>query len=234
MKKTPIGNSYTLYDSLLKEKHLLIAGSTGSGKSVVINGMMHSLMFDSFKDIRGGKQVILIDPKRVELSIYKKLPHCIEYASEPQGMIQALQKGMTIIEKRFKAMQAQGIRKYSGNGIYIFIDEFADLMTTNKKQTVPLIQRIAQIGRASNVHLVLATQTPIAKILPTEIKCNFDSRIALRTRSKQDSRNIIEQSGCETLPPYGYAFYMQPQKIDLIEVPMIEESELMRLINHWK
>lgn len=176
---------------------------------------------------------ILIDPKRVELAQYKALPHVIQYASEPDTMRKALYNAMQICESRYKAMQRDGQRKYSGGDLYIIIDEFADLMTTQKRLIMPTVQRLAQIGRAAKVHIILATQTPIAKVLPTEIKCNFDSRLALRTRSAQDSRNITGFTGCEKLPRFGYAYYMTPEKTSLQPVPMIDENELAARVKWW-
>lgn len=130
-------------------------------------------------------------------------------------------------------MQQAGVRKYQGGDVYIIIDEFADLVTTQGRTVKPIIQRLAQIGRAARVHIILATQTPIAKVLPTEIKCNFDSRVGLRTRSAQDSRNILGFSGLESLPRYGQGIYMTPDGEQLYNVPMIPEEELNRLITWW-
>lgn len=230
---SPTGNRYKLYADMLKQPHLLIAGATGSGKSVVINALIYTALYCFPSSGSGGVKFILIDPKRVELSQYKDLPHTIEYASEPDTMRQALNKAMQLCENRYKFMQTNGEKKYSGGDIYIIIDEFADLMTTQKRLIMPVIQRLAQIGRAAKVHIILATQTPIAKVIPTEIKCNFDSRVALRTRSAQDSRNITGLKGCETLPRYGYAYYMTPEQNQITVVPMIDESELEKRVNWW-
>lgn len=176
---------------------------------------------------------ILIDPKRVELIKYKDLPHTIKYASEPAEMYDALQMSMNITENRYKAMQKAETVKYTGPGVYIIIDEFADLILTDKR-VKPLIQRLAQIGRAAAVHIVLATQTPIAKVIPTEIKCNFDARCGLRTRSAQDSRNILGFTGLETLPRYGQCIYMDPENTGKYIVPYVDAETLQKHINHWK
>lgn len=227
---TPEGDYYTLYKDMLSQKHLLIAGATGSGKSVVVNGMIYTALFKSPAKV----QFILIDPKRVELVDYKELPHTIEYASEPVEMVQALQKAMEITENRFTDMQKKRIKQYDGGHVYVVIDEFADLMTTNRKQVQPLIQRLAQLGRAANVHIILATQCPLAKVIPTEIKVNFDSRIGLRTGSAQDSRNILSVTGCETLPPYGKGYYKKPMGIELINIPMYPAADIEKMLAHWK
>ena len=224
---------YDLYDNMANQPHLLIAGATGSGKSVVINGIVNNIMFRFPLDRPDGAQMILIDPKRVELAMYKNLPHTIRYASEPCEMLSALTEAMTITERRYKAMQKRGERKYSGSDIYVIIDEFADLMTTQRRMVAPLIQRLAQIGRAARVHIILATQTPIAKVLPTEIKCNFDSRVGLRTRSAQDSRNILGETGLECLPRFGQGVYMTPEGEQLYNIPYIDDDTLGKLVAHW-
>jgi S-DNA-T family DNA segregation ATPase FtsK/SpoIIIE len=149
-------------------------------------------------------------------------------------MVQALETAMTITETRYKEMQRQRVKQYSGAAVYIIIDELADLMTTNKKQVQPLIQRLAQIGRAANVHIIAATQCPLSAVIPTPIKVNFDSRVGLRTRSRQDSRNILGVPGCELLPRYGQGYYMTPAGLTLYNIPMYSPQELRDRVNYWK
>ena len=227
--KTPGGVVYDLYIDMLKQPHLLIAGATGSGKSVVINGIMYTALHDSPARIK----FILIDLKRVELSAYRYTPHCITYADSAPAAVKALNQALQIIETRYEKMQRQRVKKYTGAGVYIVIDEFADLMTTARRQIQPLIQRIAQIGRAAGVHLIVATQCPIREVIPTQIKCNFDSRVALRTRSQQDSRNILGFTGCELLPRYGQGYYMTPEGMTLYIIPMIPDHDLDYICNWW-
>ena len=237
---SPIGDTYNLYADMLKQTHLLIVGATGSGKSVVINGIIHTALFHC----PNKNSFVLIDPKRVELSEYKNLPHTLLYASEPYSIVSALETVMNEIENRYRVMQRNNVRNwdrfialYPNKGycenLYVIIDELADLMTTNKKQVLPLIQRIAQIGRAANVHIIAATQCPLSTVIPTALKVNFDSRVGLRTRSAQDSRNILGFNGCEELPRYGYGYYMTPELTDLFEFHMYDNAERQRVINHW-
>lgn len=228
--KTPPGQVYSLYRDMLKQPHLLIAGATGSGKSVVINGLVYTAMYNSPAAV----QFILIDPKRVELVDYKPLPHTLMYASEPGEMVEALEKAMEITESRYKAMQRQRVKKYPGGALYVIIDELADLMTTARRQVQPLIQRLAQIGRAANVHIIAATQCPLATVIPTPIKVNFDSRVALRTRSAQDSRNILDLTGCELLPRYGQGYYMTPDGLKLYNIPMQPQEDINALVKYWQ
>ena len=228
--RTPPGSYYSLYKNMLEQPHLLVAGATGSGKSVVINGLIYTALYDSPAAV----QFILIDPKRVELVDYKPLPHTLQYASEPGDMVQALEKAMTITEARYKVMQRDRVKKYQGGGVYVIIDELADLMTTDRRHVQPLLQRLAQIGRAANVHIIAATQCPLAAVIPTPIKVNFDSRVALRTRSAQDSRNILGVKGCELLPRYGQGYYMTPDGLTLYNIPMQTPDEIAALVTYWK
>lgn len=226
---TPAGQVYTLYKDMLIQPHLLIAGATGSGKSVIINGIIHTALYHSPATVG----FILIDPKRVELAEYRYLPHCLCYASEPADMLHALGYAMDLTETRYKAMQRRGVRKYDGGDVYVIIDELADLMTTQKRAVTPLIQRLCQIGRAARIHVIAATQCPIAAVIPTPIKCNFDARVGLRTRSGQDSRNIIGKPGLEELPRYGQGYYMTPDGEHLYNIPMIDDADRARLIEYW-
>ena len=207
--KTPEGQRSALYADMLNQSHVLLAGATGSGKSTVINGMIHAALYNAPSTV----MFVLIDPKKVELVKYADLPHTMRYASEPKEMLDALKYSLQIVDTRFKEMQRQRVTEYTGADVYVIVDELADLMTTAsiKKEAAQVLQRIAQIGRAAHVHLIAATQCPIAAVIPTPIKCNFDCRMALRTASAQDSRNIIGVKGAENFPdprrdgcPYGY------------------------------
>lgn len=226
---TPGGSVYDLFSDMARQPHLLIAGATGSGKSVVVNGIIYNLLHSGPAE----NGLILIDPKRVELSAYKKTPHCLRYASEQDTMPDALQYAMQLTEHRYKAMQRTGDKKYPGGSIYVIIDELADLMTTQKNAVQPLLQRLCQIGRAANVHVIACTQCPLRDVIPTAIKVNFDCRVALRTRSAQDSRNILGLTGCELLPRYGQGYYMTPEGLTLYKIPMYSKEQTEQLIKYW-
>ena len=224
---TPAGEFPRLYYDILNNAHILIAGASGSGKSVVINGLIYTALYKSPASVR----FICIDLKRVELLDYKNLPHSIAYADDVKSALDALQYALDIIEKRFAIMEKQRVKLYNGPDIYVIIDEMADLLTTAKRQAVPLIQRICQIGRAARVHLIGATQH--IPTIPTAIRVNFDCRLGLRTQTKQDSRNIIGVNGCEILPRYGYGFYIRPEGMQLYKLPMIDENRLKTMVDYW-
>lgn len=227
----PGGRYSLLYNDMAKQTHLLIAGRTGSGKSVVVNGIIHAMLCQYSCN---EEQLILVDPKRVELSQWKNTPHCLFYSADnPVDRLQALNLAVTMIERRFEQMDAKGIKKYDGGDIHVVIDELADIMTTQKNDVLPLLQRIGQIGRAAKVHLIACTQCPTAQILSTQLRCNFDSILGLRTRSAQDSRNIIGIKGCEHLPDHGQGYYVTPSSEGIVELPMIPEDHLEKLATHW-
>lgn len=232
---TPEGQYSTLYRDMLEQPHLLIAGATGSGKSVVVNGIMSTALYHSPAAV----QFILIDMKFVELSDYRRLPHTLQYAETPAQAVAALQRAVNLSMTRYKDMQRRHLKKYDGSAVYVVIDELADLMTTSKRQVQPLIQRLCQIGRAANIHVIAATQCPLAAVIPTPIKVNFDSRVALRTSCAQDSRNILGRTGCELLPDpetekRGEGYYKHGCKIEHYNIPKIPESEIARLVDYWR
>lgn len=231
---TPAGEYSRLFASMLHDNHLLIAGATGSGKSTVVNGIITTALYNSPAVAR----FILIDPKRCELRQYAQLPHTVTYADRPAQFVPALQTALDICEARFADAQRRNLREYDGSHIYIIIDELAYLMTTQKREVLPLLQQIAMIGRAARVHIIACTQSPVAAVIPTPLKCNFDSRLAMRTATAQDSRNIIGVKGCEALPDpkregKAFGYYRQGANTVLYILPMVSESERKRLIDHW-
>ena len=227
--KTPASAVYDLFTDMAAQPHLLVAGATGSGKSVVVNGIIYGLLHKG----PATAGLILIDPKRVELNQYRRVPHCIRYASEPDAMLEALRAAMNITESRYREMQRTGSRKYAGGDVYVIIDELADLMTTQKKGVLPLLQRLCQIGRAARVHVIACTQCPLAQIIPTPVKVNFDARVALRTRSAQDSRNILGTTGCELLPRYGQGYYMTPEGTNKWIIPYVTDDQINEVTAWW-
>lgn len=219
---------WTWCDELLERPHILIAGSTGSGKSVLINSMLYTLLTYQPNE----KQLVLIDPKRVELYAYKRVPHCVGYASEIPDTISLLRKACEVMDTRYRAMQSEGKKMYDGADIYIVIDEFADLMTLTK-DAEPLIQRLAQLGRAARMHLWIATQAPNRAILKANIVLNLTDRIALHCNDPVESRQILGQKGAETLPRYGKAIYKGDGQLTLCCVPLTPEADLAERINFW-
>lgn len=233
--RTPGGRVSSLYLELIDRPHLLIAGATGSGKSVTVNGLIYSLLATASP---ARCQFVLIDPKRVELSQYAPLPHTFRYACDPDDMIDALQDATKEIDRRYAVMQAHGIREYTGPDMYVIVDELADLMTTQKKAALPPLQRIAQVGRAAHVHLIACSQNVLAVTIPTVLKCNFSSVLGLRTATAQQSRFLIAAPGCELLPDpkragHAYGYLRDGADLTRCELYMHTEEELDAIVRYW-
>ena len=205
---SPVKTRLKLYADMLNVPHLLIGGTTGSGKSVLIN----QLITTGIAYTPAHKQFILIDPKRVELYKYAHLPHCMYYADTPERIENALTESIRVMEERFERMRAQGL--------------------TMSDQS-PLIQRLAQLGRAARMHVIAATQCPLREVIPTPIKVNFDNRICLRTRNAQDSRNIMGESGGEKLPPYGECYWAGPMGTKRTILPLYKPEAVEQIMDFW-
>lgn len=227
---SPGGSMPGLFSDMMKQPHLLIAGASGSGKSVLVNGIICSIL----KYHPNQKRLILIDPKRTELNEYSDMPHALRHATEPDEIPLALSYATELIESRYKAMKRTRERVYNGADVYIIIDELADLMTTQRKQVTPLIQRICQIGRAARVHLIAATQCPLAKIIPTEIKVNFTAVAGLHTLTRQHSRNIIDMPGCELLPMFGQCIYRTPSGVSKYNIPYTTPADIQEITDYYR
>lgn len=235
--KTPEGQRSALYNDMLQQVHMLIAGATGSGKSTVVNGMIHAALYNSPAKV----QFILIDPKGTELDMYARLPHTIQYAQTSTECLEALQNAMNITRNRFDSMKRKGLREYDGAHIYIVIDELMYLFNRPdvKRQAMNTLQDILVIARAARVHVIACTQNPTTATIPATLRCNFDSRLGLRTTTAQDSRNITGVKGCElfpnpTLAHTAYGYYMHGGENEVYELTRIEDEEIQRLITYWK
>ena len=231
---TPGGSVYNLFETMAGKPHLLIAGATGSGKSVVENGIIYNLLHRGPSKIR----FILLDPKRVELVQYANVPHTLKYACTDKDIIEALALAESIIEKRFSEMQKRKIRMYDGSDIYIIIDELAHLMASLKKETLPILKRIAMVSRASKIHIIACTQTVKADILPTTLTCNIDNRVALRTSTAQQSRMIIDVAGCEKFPDpsvehRALCYFRDGANLTCYNVPRYTEQQTNDMIDYW-
>ena len=184
---TPGQKTWDLFTDILNQPHTLIAGSTGSGKSVAMNGIISTVLnrlpFDQARnDGPDGAQMILIDPKRVELARYKTMPHVLEYASgqNPEAWLNAMKTAVAIMDKRYNKMEKSGLLDYNGGDLYVFIDEWASINSkTNplRSECVSQLLRLVSEGRAAKVHVIMATQVPKANIIPTEIRDNFIARL---------------------------------------------------------
>lgn len=228
---TPTGTIYRLYADMLTQGHVLIAGTTGSGKSVVLNGLISTVLFDG----PGSKSMVLIDPKRVELVAFKNVPHCIGYASELEEISELLDRVLLTMDSRYQQMAAKGLKTWDKGTIYVMIDELADLVLGSPDILRKLV-RIGCVGRAAGIYQIACTQVPNRKILPAELQVNFPAQLALRCRTKIESRQVIQIPGAEKLPLYGSGLYWTPKLLNVqrVTIPKIPDAEITRLINHWR
>lgn len=233
---TPTITYSKLYAAMLGAGHTLIAGAQGSGKSTVMAGLIHTAL----KDSPAKCQMVIIDPKRVDMVEYSHLPHVLRYATESKQIAEALRYSLAVMEARYNDMAKRRLKEYDGAMLYVFIDEVADLMTdsANKRTFSPMIQRLAQLGRAARITVIMATQCCLASIITTAIKCNFPSRVALRTATAQDSRNVIDMKGAEQLPNprtagKAYGIWRNGTEVNVWNLSRYDEAERQRIIDHW-
>ncbi|MDD3118002.1 MAG: DNA translocase FtsK [Victivallales bacterium] len=240
---------------LAKAPHLLIAGATGSGKSVCMNTLIMSLLFRFRPD---ELRLIMVDPKVVEMEMYTPLPHLITpVVNDPQKVPIALRWAVNEMEKRYRILAKARVRNLSGyntraigaevvlddNGdpipdkmpvLVIIVDELADVMMTDAKSDVETsIARIAQKGRAAGIHIVIATQRPSTNIITGVIKANLPTRIAFRVGSIVDSRVILDQKGAETLLGRGDMLFVPPgsANLDRIQGAMVEDADIQKVVD---
>ena len=235
--------------------HVLIAGSTGSGKSVAINAMIMSVLFKSTPE---QVRMILVDPKRVELGMYEGIPHLFTpIITEAKLAANALRNAVREMERRLKLLAANHVRNIdqfnklfdNGSGhlfedvnqeplpyIMIIIDELADLMMLDRANVEEAITRLAQMARAVGIHLVLATQRPSVDVITGLIKANVPTRMSFRLATKVDSRTIIDSNGAESLLGRGDMLYLPPgtSRVQRVHAPFVTEKEIAAVTEFWK
>jgi S-DNA-T family DNA segregation ATPase FtsK/SpoIIIE len=235
--------------------HVLIAGSTGSGKSVAINAMIMSVLFKSTPE---QVRMILVDPKRVELGMYEGIPHLFTpIITEAKLAANALRNAVREMERRLKLLAANHVRnidqfnKLFDHGsdylfedvnqeplpyIIIIIDELADLMMLDRANVEESITRLAQMARAVGIHLVLATQRPSVDVITGLIKANVPTRMSFRLATKVDSRTIIDSNGAESLLGRGDMLYLPPgtSRVQRVHAPFVTEKEISAVTEFWK
>jgi S-DNA-T family DNA segregation ATPase FtsK/SpoIIIE len=238
--------------------HLLIAGSTGAGKSVALNAMIMSLLYKATPDL---VRLILVDPKRLELGVYEGVPHLYTpIITEPKLAANALRNAVREMERRLKLLASKGVRNIdqfnrlfdeqltpslfeSGEEregpipyIIIIIDELADLMMLDGSNVEESITRLAQMARAVGIHLVLATQRPSVDVITGLIKANFPARISFRVATKVDSRTILDSNGSEALLGRGDMLYLPSgsARVQRVHAPFVTEKEIAAVVEFWK
>jgi len=236
--------------------HVLIAGSTGSGKSVAINAMIMSVLYKATPE---QVRMILVDPKRVELGMYEGIPHLFTpIITEPKLAANALRNAVREMERRLKLLASRSVRNIDQynrlfeNGtpslfdneteekplpyIVIIIDELADLMMLDKANVEESITRLAQMARAVGIHLVLATQRPSVDVITGLIKANVPTRMSFRLATKVDSRTILDSNGAESLLGRGDMLFLPPgtSRLQRVHAPFVTEKEISAVTEFWK
>ena len=219
--------------------HLLIAGTTGSGKSVCINTLILSLLYKLTPD---KCKFILIDPKMLELSTYERIPHLLcPVITEPKRAASVLGWVVKEMENRYRLMTKEGVRNIDGYNkkhslpmpyIVVIVDEMSDLMLVAGKEIENYIQKLSQMARAAGIHIIMATQRPSVDVITGTIKANFPTRISFQVTSKIDSRTILGEQGAEQLLGKGDMLYMtSANRIIRIHAPFVSEKEIEKINN---
>jgi DNA segregation ATPase FtsK/SpoIIIE, S-DNA-T family len=239
--------------------HLLIAGSTGTGKSVFINSLMMSILYKASPD---DVKMVLVDPKRLELNLYENIPHLIApVVTDPKIASNVLRNATREMESRLKLLAQKGVRNIEQYNrtfqktqslslfdnveetehkplpyLVIVIDELADLMMVDTNNVEESITRLAQMARAVGIHLILATQRPSVDVITGLIKANFPARISFRVASKVDSRTILDSNGSESLLGKGDMLYLPAgsSRLHRIHGPLVTEDEIVAVCDFWR
>ena len=234
-------SGFPIVGDLVSMPHLLIAGTTGSGKSVCINTLILSLLYRHKPEFC---KLILIDPKMLELSIYQGIPHLLSpVITEPKKATAALKWVVGEMESRYRRMTEEGVRNISGYNekmgedpkkiipyIVVIVDEMADLMMIAGKEIENYIQRLAQMARAAGIHIVMATQRPSVDVITGTIKANFPTRISFQVTSKIDSRTILGEQGAELLLGKGDMLFMSSaSRVIRIHGPFVSDEEIEKI-----
>jgi len=232
----------SVFSDLDEMPHLLIAGTTGSGKTVCVNTCILSLLFrGSPNDLK----FLMIDPKMVELMPFNCLPHLLcPVVTDAKKAAIALNWVVGQMEERYQLLAKAGVRNIDAYNekqdkipyIVVIVDEFADLMTVARDQIENAITRLAQLSRAVGIHLILATQRPSVDVITGVIKANLPARISFKVASKVDSRTVLDMNGAETLLGKGDMLFLQPGKEDLIRIQgaLVKDAEIERVVEFIK
>lgn len=230
--------------NLAKMPHLLIAGATGAGKSVAVNSIICSILMKATpEDVR----LLMVDPKRIELSCYEDIPHLLHpVVVDPKMASRALQWAVREMERRYQLMEEKRVKSISSFNeisederlplIVIVIDELADLMMVSSREVEDAVARLAQMARAAGMHLILATQRPSVDVLTGLIKANFPTRMSFKVSSKIDSRTILDTSGAEHLLGAGDMLFLPPGTARLLRIhgAYISEEEIANIVKFVK
>jgi DNA segregation ATPase FtsK/SpoIIIE, S-DNA-T family len=246
--KVPMGKDIfgaSVVSSIEKMPHLLVAGATGSGKSVAINSIILALLFNAKPN---EVKLVLVDPKMLELSLYNDIPHLLTpVVTQPKRAAETLRALVAEMERRYRALAEKGSKNIDSFNkavseaerlpyIVVIIDELADLMMTVQREVEDSIMRLAQMARAAGIHLIVATQRPSVDVITGLIKANLPTRVSFQVSSKTDSRTILDANGAENLLGMGDMLFQPPGTAHLIRVHgcFVSEAEIKRVVDFVK
>ncbi len=246
--KIPLGKDIfgvSVMSSIDKMPHLLVAGATGSGKSVAINSIILALLYNARpSEVR----LVLVDPKMLELSLYNDIPHLLTpVVTQPKKAAETLRALVAEMERRYRTLAEKGSKNIESYNkavpeaerlpfIVVIIDELADLMMTVQREVEDSIMRLAQMARAAGIHLIVATQRPSVDVITGLIKANLPARISFQVSSKTDSRTILDANGAENLLGMGDMLFLPPGSAHLVRVHgcFVSEAEIKRVVEFVK
>lgn len=227
---TPGGSVLKLSEAVLSAEHTLIAGATGSGKSVLLNAIIRDLLKTCGP---AEAELVLIDPKMGELSDYRELPHTIGFAEGVEEAEDVLRSVVDLMARRNVYRRERGQRFYPGAAVYVIIDELYPLtMGANKREMSRLLALLLTQARASNIHVIACTQLPNRACIGA-IASQFTMRIGLGTTDAIESRQVIGTGGCEELPAHGLALVKKDRMLHAVNIPMTDYDEVRELVRYW-
>jgi S-DNA-T family DNA segregation ATPase FtsK/SpoIIIE len=246
--KIPLGKDIfggPVVANIEKMPHLLVAGATGSGKSVAINAVILAILFNSRPS---EVKLVLVDPKMLELSLYNDIPHLLTpVVTQPKKAAETLRALVAEMERRYRQLAEKGSKNIDSYNrtmpeaqrlpyIVVIIDELADLMMTVQREVEDSIMRLAQMARAAGIHLLVATQRPSVDVITGLIKANLPSRISFQVSSKTDSRTILDANGAENLLGLGDMLFLPPGSAHILRVHgcFVSEAEIKRVVDFVK
>ena len=246
--KIPLGKDIfgaSVIGSIDKMPHLLVAGATGSGKSVAINSIILALLYNARPS---EVKLAMVDPKMLELSLYNGIPHLLSpVVTQPKKAAETLRAIVAEMERRYRQLAEKGNKNIESYNkavpeaerlpyIVVIIDELADLMMTVQREVEDSIMRLAQMARAAGIHLIVATQRPSVDVITGLIKANLPSRISFQVSSKTDSRTILDANGAENLLGMGDMLFLPPGSSHLVRVHgcFVSEAEIKRVVEFVK
>ena len=227
----PNGGAYPIYDKLLDQYHVLIAGQTRSGKSVTEKGLIYNLVNMYTPE---EAEIYLIDPKMVDLEPWRSLPHVRDYADNPEDAVSLLEGVKDRMMERYAILKREGKDKWDGSHIYIFIDEMADILDDGGKEFMDILKKLLRLGAAARIHIIGLSQFAKKAAIPAMVIDNFTCNVGLKMRDAVASRQIIHRRGCEELKLGGHAIIAwESGEYEEVHFPMYTDTHYIAMRRYY-